>query len=709
MLNNLLVKSLSLLIYFLLVNVNTSTAKENEVFETPKKLNMYGMPGSIDTPTAEVFPEGQFSVSSSIFGGTIRTNLSFQVTNGVTVSFRYARIPSASGDHRGYYWDRSFDIHYLFNEQKKYLPAIAIGLRDFIGTGLYTGEYLVATKDITKNIKLSGGLGWGRLSGKNNGTNIFGMGNERNSISVGAGGTIHANHFFSGKNSPFLSLSYYISPEFQLIAELSSDDYDMEVSTSKGFVRKSDFNFAFKYKVASDFSIIGKLMHGNAFGLSGILTLNPKNKPYKTGIETAPMPILEDHLLLQAQKSMDPNIFNRSAKLMKLDGIELLSVEEINKNTLQVEILDRNYIDVAQMLGRASRIIAKTAPVQFEVFKLKLIDYQSGLQITDVDIIRRDLKENELAFDGPEKLWESVNFYNSIAKKNPEKISLEKKLTWSFYPDIEIMLFDPHSPINGSIGWEARLSYRLKNSIAINSSIKQPILTTLDDIKRGPKVGLPNVRSDYMYYYRDIGIKPYISDLTLDQYFKPTKSLYGQLNIGYLEMMYAGIRSEIIWKDNKKPYGLGLDMAMVKKRNTRSDFSILDSRYVTIIGSMYYDLSSHWNFKLDAGKYLAGDYGATLAISRSFNNGWEIGAFATLTDVPFSTFGEGSFDKGITLKAPLSWFTGKKSRAYRQNIIKPISGDGGARLYLPDDKFLYERIKIYDQKSFKDNWKRFYR
>ena len=37
MLNNLLVKSLSLLIYFLLVNVNISTAKEKEVFETPKK------------------------------------------------------------------------------------------------------------------------------------------------------------------------------------------------------------------------------------------------------------------------------------------------------------------------------------------------------------------------------------------------------------------------------------------------------------------------------------------------------------------------------------------------------------------------------------------------------------------------------------------------------------------------------------------------
>ena len=47
---------------------------------------------------------------------------------------------------------------------------------------------------------------------------------------------------------------------------------------------------------------------------------------------------------------------------------------------------------------------------------------------------------------------------------------------------------------------------------------------------------------------------------------------------------------------------------------------------------------------------------ATFSLSRTFNNGWEIGAYATITDVEFSTYGEGSFEKGITLKAPLSWF-----------------------------------------------------
>ena len=37
-------------------------------------------------------------------------------------------------------------------------------------------------------------------------------------------------------------------------------------------------------------------------------------------------------------------------------------------------------------------------------------------------------------------------------------------------------------------------------------------------------------------------------------------------------MMYAGIRAEAIWKDNKKPYGIGLDLASSKKRNTYGDF-----------------------------------------------------------------------------------------------------------------------------------------
>ena len=58
---------------------------------------------------------------------------------------------------------------------------------------------------------------------------------------------------------------------------------------------------------------------------------------------------------------------------------------------------------------------------------------------------------------------------------------------------------------------------------------------------------------------------------------------------------------------------------------------------------------------------------------------------------------------------PISWFTGKKSQAYRKTIIRPITGDGGARLLLGDEKYLYEKIARYDLKSFRDNWKREFR
>ena len=36
-------------------------------------------------------------------------------------------------------------------------------------------------------------------------------------------------------------------------------------------------------------------------------------------------------------------------------------------------------------------------------------------------------------------------------------------------------------------------------------------------------------------------------------------------------------------------------------------------------------------------------------------SGWEVGGYATLTDVPFKTFGEGSFDKAIYVSVPIDW------------------------------------------------------
>ena len=78
--NILLSLALSFVFYFTAFPIIKSLSEQKIYFEKPRMLNNYGMPGSIDTPTAEAFPDGQFSISNSLFAGTIRTNLSFQVS-----------------------------------------------------------------------------------------------------------------------------------------------------------------------------------------------------------------------------------------------------------------------------------------------------------------------------------------------------------------------------------------------------------------------------------------------------------------------------------------------------------------------------------------------------------------------------------------------------------------------------------------------------
>jgi len=63
----------------ILLNSELIKPLEANEFEDTASLNMYGMPGIIEVPSATNLPDGQFSVSSTTFGGTIRVNLSFQI------------------------------------------------------------------------------------------------------------------------------------------------------------------------------------------------------------------------------------------------------------------------------------------------------------------------------------------------------------------------------------------------------------------------------------------------------------------------------------------------------------------------------------------------------------------------------------------------------------------------------------------------------
>ena len=95
---------------------------------------------------------------------------------------------------------------------------------------------------------------------------------------------------------------------------------------------------------------------------------------------------------------------------------------------------------------------------------------------------------------------------------------------------------------------------------------------------------------------------------------------------------------------------------------------------------LYYDLPQGVNAKLLIGKYLAGDKGATLDLSRRFDTGFTLGIFATKTNLSAEEFGEGSFDKGFYFSIPVDLFYTNYQAGDISFGLHPLTKDGEAIL-----------------------------
>ena len=207
------------------------------------------------------------------------------------------------------------------------------------------------------------------------------------------------------------------------------------------------------------------------------------------------------------------------------------------------------------------------------------------------------------------------------------------------------------------------------------------------------------------------GNGPKLDRLTVAHYFRPAKDFYGRVTAGYLELAYAGVSGEVLWKPAASRLALGVEINAVHQRDPGDPFGLGKGQfdYSTVTGhaSAYYTLENGFYTQLDVGRYLAEDWGGTFTLAREFRNGWRVGGFFTLTDVSFDDFGEGSFDKGIFFTIPQSWFLGRPSVSDATNILRPVSRDGGARVTVADR--LYDTVRGDSDPLLADNWGRFWR
>ncbi|MEL6839946.1 MAG: YjbH domain-containing protein [Pseudomonadota bacterium] len=682
--------------------------------QTQLSYSSFGTPGLIDMPTAQSAPDAELAATLSYFAGSTRGTLSFQIFPRLSGSFRYTKIDDWVLDTGDATFDRSFDLRYRLVNEGRFRPAVAIGLQDFIGTGIYSAEYIVATKHLMPELAVTAGIGWGRLGSYEGFDNPLGALDDRfetrPTTRDNTGGQIESTRWFRGDAAFFGGVSWAATDRLTFKAEYSSDDYVSERAPGRDlFERDTPLNFGVDYQVSDGVHLQSYLMHGTEIGIAATFRTNPRFPNVPGGAGSAPVPVQPRTPSGAAAIGWvtDPAQQNsartQTATLLAADGMELEAMR-LDARSATVNIRNTRYIGRAEAIGRTARILTRTLPMS--VAQFTIVPMENGIPLSAVTLRRADLEELEFAPDGAWQSYARAQIADAAGTLDATTYvdDIYPRFRWSIGPYVEGSYFDPDNPVRLDFGAALRVQYDIAPGLIASALVQQRLIGNRDESTRSDPSTLPRVRSDANIYARaDTAMRR----LTLAKYGRPGTDLYGRVTLGYLETMYFGLSTELLWKPVSSRLALGVEVNEVRQRDFDQGFGLRDYQATTGHGTLYYQFENGLLGQVSAGRYLAGDWGSTIAVDRTFANGWRVGAYATFTDVSFDDFGEGSFDKGIRIKVPLQHFLGRPTARVSSVNIQPILRDGGARLNV--DGRLYETLRSYHDPELQRSWGRFWR
>ena len=659
----------------------------------------FGLPGVIDLPTAKRLPDAELVLTLQNHEYILATGVSFQALPRLGVSFRYAGLGRGGGFAQGrLIWDRSFDAHLSILDEGKYLPAISIGLRDFIGTGWYSSEYIVGTKSMG-NLEMTTGIGFGRLAGRNSFSNPLGAFSsgfdQRGQIDFGSGGTLGNINWFQGDAAVFYGMNYYFGEKITVSAEYSSDIMARETSYLNV---NSPWNIGISYQFNDYIGLSTQYLYGSQFSVTAHVSVNPSRPPMSGGKELAPVPM---RLRGENALPVNKNYKDLIEKVFEADRFEVhyLKFEE---NAVNIVVTNTKFRSTAQAVGRITSTLQRFSSDKIKFAKISFYsqDLQVATYLVDLEKVTFEQFEPAAPIDKNPSIVAIDGEVLNITKNSP-------RFTWGVGPYLEHRIFNPDKPFSLETGIEAAAGYLITPGLKISGAFRKSIFTNLTDNQRLDSGSqLPKVSSSWPLYDLE-GQSGHIYKLGLSYVKKLAPGLYGRSHAGLLEPFFAGFGGEVLYKPAQWPIGIGVDIHHVRQRDYDMRFDLLD--YQTTVGhvSLYYDAGGMFDIELNAGRYLAGDWGATATISRKFGSGWEIGGYATLTDVPFDTFGEGSFDKAVYVSLPIDWIISSPIQSRRRLTLRPITRDGGASL--SSARQLYRQIEWSQNASFQREFGRLWK
>tara|TARA_A100001234_G_scaffold206696_1_gene203355 strand:- start:57 stop:2012 length:1956 start_codon:yes stop_codon:yes gene_type:complete len=620
--------------------------------------NNHGVIGLINIPTARFYEESSSSFTLYRGNPDRKITISMMPYDWLEASVFYTSIkgrPYGAGYDQDYK-DKGFNAKFRIKSEG-YFPAIAIGFNDLAGTGIYSSEYIVGSYGID-NLDMHLGVGWGKLNGGSFQydnplgdlddsflTRCLSWGCDINNEQ---GGNFRWKDYFSGeKIGIFGGFSYLFNDNWLFKMEHDSTDQ----SRVRGFPeRNSNYSLSLEYIKLKNFALSLNFERGDYLGLKFIWKDNSLQHSSKT------------------YKNNEPYEETPHGRLRSLLDFNEIEVHKISKleDTLILDLYEYNsYSDLAYLSANVEKAIADSG-IEYE--EVVLSYYVNSLKAKEIR--SDDLKNTELG--------------------KVEKLYLREKNSKFFYsPDFVLRPFiaGREGFLKAALLAEFNSQYIFKNKLFWSTNLKYALWQNFDDLYIPPVNTYPNqVRSDIKDYLNNFQDRIIVGRSQLDFFHTLSKNNHVQISAGIFEEMFSGYGIEYLWNRDDLPFAIGFEAFKVYKRDYDLAFDLLDYSNTTGHINFYYenDFILPFSLHLSYGEYLAGDKGYTFDLSRRFDNGVVMGGFYTKTDVTAEQFGEGSFDKGVYFKIPISgdWFN---------FLWRPLTKDPGAKLIRKDNLYRYLR------------------
>lgn len=667
--------------------IATTVADTGRARSLPLSPGDWGLTGLLQTPSARSPAAGHYGLAIAHTWPYTQYNFMLSPFDRVEVGLRYTNVgnqlygPAIAGDRS--YKDKSFELKWRMLDEGAWQPAVAVGLRDTGGTGLFAGEYVVASKR-WQDFDFSLGLGWGYFGARQSWRNplrVLGRRFEqRDTTDVGSGGTVEVGGIFTGRVAPFGGVQWHTPWDGVLIKlEHDGNNYQHEPFGER-FPTRSPLNAAVVWQFGFGQLSVGMQRGGQKAAIS--LALHGSLPELATPKLAVAKPV-EVQLAAAAPRPVAGREW--LAELSAQTGWQAAAVQR-GPQTWTAYFDDASGVYVRDRLDRVWAVLHRDAPPEVQALAVELSERRLPMVRHEVD--RRSWAQARMA-----QGWTPPA--NIEAARQPALTSTEPKTAPRALGPNDFALPTPRSSGGVNIGYQQHLGgpdgylyafvgrafgqLQLWPGAWAQGSVQLNLIDNYDRFRYDAPSELPRVRTRVREYVREGGLV--VPNLQLTQAARLGEGVYGMAYAGLLEGMFAGVGGEVLWRPLNSKIALGADINRVRQREPSQGLGLEAYRVTTGHVSAYWDTG--WNdvvAQVSAGQYLAGDKGVTLDLSRVFANGTRMGLWATKTNVSAAQFGEGSFDKGFYISMPFeALLTGWSAQTFTV-AWQPLLRDGGARL-----------------------------